>query len=343
MHRNASARKRPSLLDVVRARLRLRHYSHRTERAYIGWIKRYLQYHHMRHPREMGSTEVVEFLSDLAVRGQVSASTQNQAWAALLFLYREVLERELEGLDGAVRARRPLRLPVVLTREEVTSVLARLEGAQGLVAGLLYGSGLRLVECLSLRVQDVDPDRRQLVVREGKGARDRATVLPDSLRDPLARHIESARGRWEEDRRRGVPGVAMPYALARKYPQASTQWGWWWVFPAAGLSLDRRSGVRRRHHLHESGIQRAVRRAAVRAGVTKRVSPHTFRHSFATHLLEDGADIRTVQSLLGHRDLKTTMIYTHVLDRGPMGVRSPMDRLPVARGGGAFGEDGAPG
>jgi integron integrase len=275
----------------------------------------------------MGSVEVVEFLSDLAVRANVAASTQNQALAALLFLYREVLDRELEGLDNAVRARTPRHLPVVLTREEVRAVLEKLDGAHAIIAGLLYGSGLRLLECLRLRVHDLDPDRHQILVREPKGRRDRATLFPSAVRGPLLAHLEQTKSLHDADRRNGLEGVAMPHGLQRKYPQAPYEWGWSWVFPARGLTVDPRSRIRRRHHLHETGIQRAIRKAAIRAQLTKRVSPHTFRHSFATHLLEDGADIRTVQTLLGHKDVKTTMIYTHVLDRGPMGVTSPMDRL----------------
>jgi integron integrase len=315
------------LLDRVRTALRVRHYSLRTEHAYIGWIRRYIHHHGVRHPDDMGAVEVVEFLSHLAVDRQVTASTQNQALSALLFLYREVLGRELEGLDSAVRARTPQRLPVVLTREEVRAVLARLDGVHALIAGLLYGSGLRVLECLTLRVKDIDVERRQVVVRRAKGDRDRAMLLPMSLTEPLARQLAAAREFFDADRGRGEPGVAVPHALARKYPNAGAEWGWHWVFPAAQLSRDPRSRIVRRHHLTESGPQRLIRRAAVRAGLTKRVTPHTFRRSFATHLLEDGSDIRTVQSLLGHRDVRTTMIYTHVLDRGPLGVGSPIDKL----------------
>jgi len=275
----------------------------------------------------MGSTEVVDFLSDLAVRGNVAASTQNQALASLLFLYREVLGRQLEGLDNAVRARTPRRLPVVLDREEVRGLLAQLDGVERLIATLLYGTGMRVLECLRLRVKDVDPGRHQVLVREGKGDRDRATVLPRSLEEPLAAQLGHARSLWEHDRARHRPGVALPHALERKYPNAGVEWRWHWVFPSARLSTDPRSRVVRRHHLGEGVPQRAIRGAALRAGITKRVSPHTLRHSFATHMLEDGADIRTVQTLLGHRDVKTTMIYTHVLDRGPLGVKSPADRL----------------
>jgi integron integrase len=311
----------------VRAAIRLRHYSLRTEQAYVGWIRRYIRFHGVRHPDEMGSLEVVEFLSDLAVQGRVAASTQNQALSALLFLYREVLGRELEGLDSAVRASTPRKLPVVLTRDEVLAILEDLEGPMKLVAGLLYGSGLRLLECMRLRVKDVDFARRQITIREGKGNRDRAGLLPRRLEARLLAQLTDSRLIYDVDRHADVAGVHLPNALERKYPTAPREWKWHWLFPAPGLSRDPRAGQRRRHHLHESGPQRAIRAAATKAGVAKRVSPHTFRHSFATHLLEDGADIRTVQTLLGHRDLKTTMIYTHVIDRGPLGVQSPADRI----------------
>jgi integron integrase len=319
--------KPPKLLDRVRVALRVRHYARRTEDAYLGWIRRYIHYHGVRHPDEMGAVEVVEFLSHLAVDRQVTASTQNQALSALLFLYRTVLGRELEGLDSAVRARAPARLPVVMTREEVRAVLSERRGEHALIGGLLYGSGLRLLECLRLRIKDLDIDRHQLVVREGKGNRDRVTLLPEALERPIAQHLIGVRSRYERDRREAVPGVALPRALERKYPSAGEEWSWQWFFPSAQLSRDPRSGIVRRHHLSEASPQRAVRRAASRARIAKRVTPHTFRHSFATHLLEDGSDIRTVQVLLGHRDVRTTMIYTHVLDRGPLGVRSPIDKL----------------
>lgn len=324
---SADAPDAPRLLDRVRHALRLRHRSLRTEQSYVGWIRRFIRYHDLRHPDDMGSTEVVEFLTHLAIDRSVAASTQNQAASAILFLYRDVLGRELTGLDSAVRARAPRRLPVVLTREEVHAVLSRLDGDNRLVGALLYGAGLRLLECLRLRAKDLDPRRRQISVREGKGDRDRATLFPRELERDLAAHLRRARALYDADRKRGLPGVELPTAIGRKYPAAGTEWGWQWVFPAPRPSRDPRSGIVRRHHLHESSPQRAIRRAAAKAGLTKRVSPHTFRHSFATHLLENGSDIRTVQALLGHRDVRTTMIYTHVLDRGPLGVQSPFDRL----------------
>jgi integron integrase len=316
----------PRLLDRVRAALRTRHYSLRTEAAYLGWIRRYIHFHHIRHPDDMGSLEVVEFLSDLAVEARVAPATQNQALAALLFLYREVLGRDLEGLGSTVRARAPRRLPVVLGRNEVRAILAQLEGVHALVATLLYGTGLRLLEGLRVRVKDIDFERRQIVVREGKGNRDRVTLLPRSLHRGLTHQLDHARALYERDRRDGR-GVDIAVALARKYPNAANDWGWYWLFPSPRLSQDPRSRKVRRHHLSPSGPQRAIRLATARAKIAKRVSPHTLRHSFATHLLEDGSDIRTIQSLLGHRDIKTTMIYTHVLDRGPLGVKSPLDRL----------------
>jgi integron integrase len=324
---SGSAPKSPRLLDRVRAAIRLRHYSIRTEDAYLGWIRRYIHYHDIRHPDEMGSLEVVEFLSDLAVAGKVSGSTQNQALAALLFLYREVLGRELEGLDGAVRARTPRRLPTVLSRDEVRAIF-EMHGEDGaLVPHILYGAGMRLLECLRLRVKDLDPGRRQITIREAKGGRDRAALFPTRLEAPIASQLVYARTLFERDRRAGVPGVYLPNAIERKYPDAGVSWSWQWLFPSQRLSQDPRSRVIRRHHMSDSTVQRALRRAAVRAGIQKRVSPHTLRHSFATHLLEDGTDIRTLQTLLGHRSLKTTMIYTHILDRGPLAVKSPIDRL----------------
>lgn len=316
----------PRLLDVVRERLRVKHYSLRTEQSYLGWIRRFIRFHGRRHPRDMGVREVEAFLTHLAVEGQVSASTQNQALAALLFLYKEVLETELPWLENVTRAKRPARVPVVLSRQEVDRLFLHLNGTHLLMARLLYGTGMRLMECLRLRVKDVDFDRGEIVVRAGKGAKDRVTILPDRLRAELSRQIKAARSLWERDRKSGAPGVALPDAIARKYPKAPTQWGWFWVFPARAPSRDPRSGIIRRHHTHGQALQRAIKRALQDAGIPKPASTHTLRHSFATHLLETGYDIRTVQELLGHQDVSTTMIYTHVLNRGGRGVRSPIDR-----------------
>jgi len=319
---------KPRLLDRVRAALRARHYSRRTEEAYVAWIKRYIFFFHAkRHPAEMGAEEVTRFLSSLAVDGQVAASTQNQALSALLFLYRDVLEVNLPWLDGIVRAKRPQRLPVVLTRDEVRAVLQRLEGVPRLMACLLYGAGLQVLECCRLRAQDVDFDANQLVVRGGKGDKDRVTMLPAVAKADLAPHLEMVRVQHHDDLAVGAGWVELPTALLRKYPNAGREWAWQWIFPATRIYRDRVTGQRRRHHLHETVLQRAVKDAVRRAGLAKRASPHTLRHSFATHLLEDGHDIRTVQELLGHRDVSTTMIYTHVLNRGPAAVRSPVDRM----------------
>jgi len=315
------------LLDVVREALRARHYSRRTEKAYVGWIRRYILFHGKRHPREMGPAEVTRFLTALAVDAKVSASTQNQALAALLFLYREIVGIELPWLDELVRARRPRRLPVVLSRDEVGAVIAELPGTPKLMACLLYGAGLRLLECAGLRVKDIDPQASSIVVRAGKGAKDRITVLPRIVQEPLRRHLERVRRLHEHDLATGAGWVELPGSLGRKYPNAGREWAWQWVFPATRLYRDRETGQRRRHHLHETVLQRAVGRAVRAAGITKAAGCHTFRHSFATHLLEDGYDIRTVQELLGHRDVTTTMVYTHVLNRGPGAVRSPADAL----------------
>ena len=318
---------KPRLLDRVRAALRARHYSRRTEDAYVAWIRRYILFHEKRHPADMGAPEITRFLSALAVEGQVAASTQNQALSALLFLYRDVLELDLPWLDGIVRAKRPQRLPVVLTREEVRAVLQPMIGVPRLMAYLLYGAGLRVLECCRLRVQDVDFVANQIVVRGGKGDKDRVTMLPAAVKSSLARHFETVRAQHQRDLQGGAVWVELPTALARKYPNGGREWAWQWVFPATRLYVDRATRQRRRHHLHETVLQRVVKAAVRRAGIAKRATPHTLRHSFATHLLEDGHDIRTVQELLGHRDVTTTQIYTHVLNRGPAGVRSPADRL----------------
>jgi len=315
----------PRLLDQVRSTLRTRHYSRRTEKAYVGWIRRYVIFNGKRHPREMGEAEVTRFLSHLAVERKVSASTQNQALAALLFLYRVVLGIELKWLDEMVRAKRPQRLPVVLTRREVRELLERLRGTTWLMTSLLYGSGLRLLECARLRVKDVDFERGEILVRDGKGRKDRVTMLPASVKGPLRAHLAQVWRMHAEDLRQGLGSVELPDALAQKFPNASREWGWQWVFPASRHYLIRATGERRRHHLHETVLQRAVKQAAREAGIAKPASCHTLRHSFATHLLEAGQDIRTIQELLGHRDVSTTMIYTHVLNRGGLGVRSPLD------------------
>jgi integron integrase len=315
----------PKLLEQVREAIRLRHYSIRTEQAYTDWIKRFILFHRKKHPREMGGAEVEQFLTHLAVEGRVAASTQNQALSALLFLYREVLKMELPSLEDMKRAKKPQRLPVVLTVEEVKRVLARMDGQHGLMADLLYGAGLRLLECARLRVKDVDFAMRQITVRDGKGEKDRVTMLPQAAAAPLRAHLEKVRVLHEHDLEDGFGEVYLPYALDRKYPNAAKEWGWQYAFPAAGRSVDPRSGQERRHHVDEQSLQRAVKKAVRAAGLTKPATCHTLRHSFATHLLQSGYDIRTIQELLGHQDVSTTMIYTHVLNRGGMGVKSPLD------------------
>ena len=318
---------KPRLLDQVREAVRAGHYSRRTEKAYIHWIKRYIFFHGKRHPAELGASEVTAFLTSLAVHDKVAASTQNQALSALLFLYREVLSVELPWLDDVIRAKRPQHLPVVLTRDEVRAVLQRLDGAPRLMALLLGGAGLRLLECCRLRVTDVDFATNQIVIRHGKGGKDRVTMLPAAVKAALIAHLERARKQHQADLRHGAGWVELPSALTRKYANAGRDWGWQWVFPATRMYVDRLTAQRRRHHLHESVLQRAVKDAVRGAGIAKPATCHTFRHSFATHLLEESHDIRTVQELLGHSDVSTTMIYTHVLNRGPAGVRSPADRM----------------
>ncbi|MDQ2695160.1 MAG: integron integrase [Pseudomonadota bacterium] len=315
----------PRLLDRVRDAIRRKHYSIRTEHAYLAWIRRFILFHQKRHPADMGKPEIEAFLTHLAVRGNVAASTQNQALCAILFLYKEVLDTPVEWLDGVTRARKPARLPVVLTPDEVRAILARLDGSRWLMAALLYGSGLRLMECLRLRVKDLEFSRREITVRDGKGQRDRVTMLPASLIEPLQRHLHRVKALHEQDLAEGFGAVYLPFALERKYPNAPREWSWQYVFPACKRSVDPRSGIERRHHLAETVLQHAIKQAVRDAGIAKPASCHTFRHSFATHLLEKGYDIRTVQELLGHRDVRTTMIYTHVLNRGGRGVRSPLD------------------
>jgi len=319
-------RGRPArLLDQVRGACRVRHYSRRTEQTYAQWVKRFVLFHGKRHPSEMGAAEVSAFLSQLAVVGRVSASTQNQALAALVFLYRHVLDAPALELEDLVRARMPVRLPVVLTQDETKAVLVRLIGESRLVSCLLYGAGLRLLECLRLRVKDLELERGEILVRDGKGRKDRVTMLPRSLAADLRAQLMRARAVHASDLAAGFGAVALPDALARKYPSAARDWGWQWVFPASRRFREAETGTERRHHLHETVVQRAVKRAVRASGIAKPASCHTLRHSFATHLLAAGYDIRTVQELLGHRDVKTTMIYTHVLNRGGRGVRSPLD------------------
>ncbi|HEX7348063.1 MAG TPA: integron integrase [Rhodanobacteraceae bacterium] len=313
------------MLGEVRARLRFKHYSLRTEQAYLGWIRRFILASGRRHPREMGGPEVERFLSDLAVHGSVAASTQNQALSALLFLYREVLGCDLPWLENVVRAKRPRRLPVVLSQDEVHRLLAALDGRAWLIASVLYGTGMRLMECLRLRVKDVDFARNEITIRDGKGGKDRRTMLPRSLVEPLQREIERARTLHREDLALGFGATRLPHALARKYPRAAREFGWQFVFPATHRSHDPLDDTERRHHFDDAVLSRALKRARHDAGIDKPLSAHTLRHSFATHLIEAGYDIRTVQELLGHKDVATTQIYTHVLNRGGRGVRSPLD------------------
>lgn len=324
---DAKTSQAPKLLDQVRGKIRLKHYSIRTEQAYVDWIRRFILHFGKRHPRELGAAEVEQFLTHLAVAGNVAASTQNQAKSALLFLYREVLEAELPWLDNVERARAPKRLPVVLTRDEVHAVLSRLSGTHWLIASLLYGAGLRIMEALRLRVKDVEFSRKEILVRDGKGFKDRVTMLPAALAAPLAEHLKRVKALHGQDLAAGRGAVFLPHALERKYPGAARDWGWQYVFPSANLSEDPRTGIVRRHHLQDQAVQRAMRQAVRDAAVDKPATPHTLRHSFATHLLEGGYDIRTVQELLGHADVSTTMIYTHVLNRGGRGVTSPLDRV----------------
>lgn len=317
----------PRLLDRLRHEVRVRHYSPRTEQAYAAWVRRFILFHDKRHPEAMGEAEVSRFLTWLAVERRVSSNTQSQALSAILFLYRDVLRQEVGWVQNVVRARPSRHLPVVLTRREVRDVLEKLSGAPWLVAALLYGSGLRLLEGLRLRVKDIDFGSNQITVRSGKGRKDRITMLPAGLKDTLRRHLESVRLQHEQDTARGGGWVELPQAIERKYPNAARELAWQWVFPATRSYVDPATGHRRRHHLHESAVQRAVHFAVRRTHLTKPATCHTFRHCFATHLLEDGYDIRTVQELLGHRDVGTTMIYTHVLNRGGRGVISPADRV----------------
>ena len=329
----ASQQKKPfqkshsELFDRLHIALRTRHYARRTEQAYGHWIMRFTHFHHGRHPIEMAEPEINAFLTHLAVKEQVSASTQNQALAAVLFLYRHVIGRGIGDLGEVIRARKPERLPVVMTREEVKAVLANLIGDKWLMASIMYGAGLRLMECLRLRVQDIDCSRNEILIRDGKGAKDRITMLPNSLKAPLQDHLKRVKAVHQQDLADGWGRVLLPNALDRKYPNAPQDWRWQWVFPQDHRWINTKTKEQGRHHIDESLVQKAVREAVAKAGLTKRATCHTFRHAFATHVLESGYDIRTVQELLGHRDVKTTMIYTHVLNRGPGGVRSPLDGL----------------
>ncbi len=317
----------PRLLDQVRDAINRRNYSYRTEETYVHWIKRFIYFSARRHPATLGAAEVTGFLSHLARERGVAAATQNQALSALLFLYKEVLGQPLPWLDELDRAKRPVRVPAVLTRDEAHCLLSKMHGVKWLMASLLYGAGLRLRECLKLRVKDVDFDYRQIVVRDGKGAKDRRTMLPESVLEPLQRHLVYAKTLHEADIEAGCGDVELPHGRARKYPRAPYEWAWKFVFPSHKLSTDPRTGVIRRHHVYENYVIRGVKDAVRAAGIAKHVSCHTLRHSFATHLLEAGYDIRTVQELLGHSDVSTTMIYTHVLNKGGRGVRSPLDHL----------------
>jgi integron integrase len=316
---------KPKLLDQVRDKLRAKHYSYRTEQQYISWIRRFVVYNDKKHPATMSGPEVEAFLTHLATEHRVTASTQNQALSAILFLYRHVLELELPWVANVVRARRPIRVPVVLPRSQVQRLIAELDGQFHLVAQLLYGSGLRLMEALRLRIKDIDFEYSQIVVHDGKGQKDRVTILPDAVAEPLSLHLRLVAEAHKRAVERGFAGVELPYALARKYPTAQRELGWQYVFPAEHVARDPRSGAVRRHHVHESSVQRAIKAAARRAGIDKPVGPHTLRHCFATHLLERGYDIRTVQELMGHSDVRTTQIYTHVMKKGAAAVKSPLD------------------
>lgn len=322
----------PRLLARVSEAIRRRYYSRRTEEAYVHWIKRFIYFHGKRHPADLGAVEVTDFLTHLSRERSVAAATQNQALSALLFLYGQVLGKSLPWMEGIERAKRPVRVPVVLTREEVKALLAHFEGTKWIMAGLLYGAGLRLRECLKLRVKDVDFGYKQIVVRDGKGSKDRVAIFPAALVEPLRQHFVRVKRLHERDLEEGYGEVELPFAIERKYPRAGRDWGWQYVFPSIKRSVDPRTGVIRRHHVFDSVLPRAISAAARAAGIVKPVGSHTLRHSFATHLLQSGYDIRTVQELLGHSDVSTTMVYTHVLNKGGQGVRSPLD----------FGESDAP-
>lgn len=316
---------KPRLLDRVRQTMRARHYSDATLVTYVNWIRRFILFHGKRHPQDMGEAEVTQFLTHPATDEKVAASTQNQALSAILFLYRHVLDQPLEWLDRIVRAKHPVRLPVVLSQDEVAEILRRIHGISWIIGSLMYGSGMRLLECHRLRVKDIDLRRLEVTVRDGKGRKDRITIFPKKLVEPLSAHLERTKRQHQQDLRMGSGSVALPYALERKYPNAAWEWSWQWVFPARRQYVDRETGQRRRHHLHQSVFQRAMKEAVRSACISKPATSHTLRHCFATHLLEDGYDIRTIQELMGHQDVSTTMVYLHVLNRGGLGVRSPLD------------------
>ncbi len=319
------------LLDQVRNVIRMKHYSIRTEQAYVDWTRRFILFHKKQHPKDMGEKEIAQFISHLATDRKVASSTQNQALNAIVFLYKQVLNVDLGDFGHMERAKKPERLPTVMSRDEAGRILSSMDGIHQLMAKLLYGCGLRLMECVRLRVKDIDFDQNHLIVRDGKGMKDRSTMLPDQLKPYLLEHLERVKTTHEQDLNKGYGEVFLPFALERKYPNAAHEWGWQYVFPSGKISKDPRSGKLRRHHISENSLQRAVQKAARKANLTKHVSPHTFRHSFATHLLESGYDIRTVQELLGHKDVTTTMIYTHVIRKGGMGVQSPLDTLDFVR------------
>ncbi|MBN1474250.1 MAG: integron integrase [Syntrophaceae bacterium] len=318
---------KPKLLDQLSQAMRSRHYSRKTEATYIHWIKRFIFFHNVRHPKDMAEPEINAFLTNLAVKEHVSASTQNQALCAIIFLYKYVLDRKIGDIGEVIRAKKSVRLPVVMTKSEVKAILENLKDDKWIIAYLMYGAGLRLMECLRLRIQDLDFSKNQIIVRSGKGDKDRITMFPESVKKPLIEHLSKVKKIHESDIANGFGRVLLPDALTRKYPNASKKWCWQWVFPQNTLWHNKKTGEHGRHHIHETIIQKLVKDAVVKAGLVKRATCHTFRHSFATHLLEDGYDIRTVQELLGHKDLKTTMIYTHVLNKGPSAVRSPADSL----------------
>jgi len=326
LFKNSSTTKKPKLLDQVRITIRTKHYSKRTEESYVYWIKKFVLFHNKCHPKDMGEHEINEFISHLAVKEHVSASTQNQALCGIIFLYKHIIKKEIGDLKFTW-AKKPKKVPVVLTKQEIGLLFDHLVGVSRLMAFLIYGAGLRLRECLQLRVQDIDFGYKQITIHDAKGAKDRVTILPENLIDPLRAHIKKVKRLHEKDTSQGYGSVALPYALEKKYPNAANTFDWQWIFPAPNISRDPRSGIKRRHHQGEWMIQRAIREAKLKAGIIKRVGCHSLRHSFATHLLEDGYDIRTIQELLGHKNLNTTMIYTHVLNKGGRGIRSPVDFL----------------